>query len=366
MKATIRKRLIDNGKRESLRLDIYPPAPHPDTGRLTRWVNLGLYLHVKPKNSDERQENKETLSLATTIQAKIQLQLQAGQYGFLVKSTPVDFFEYYQRYVREKKCSPRTKLTYATTLFHLRAFTCNKKLFIADVNKRFLEEFRVYILGRMKNNSAVGVYHNLRTTLNQAYRDGLILKRVTELVPSIPQVQTKITYLTQEELNLLAKTPCKAPAVKRAALFSATTGIRFSDLENLAWKDIERDETGFYLHFRQKKTGGMNYLPISDNAMKILGEPGCGLVFPLIKSHIYKMAYFRDWINATGIKKHVTFHTFRHTFATLQLFCNTSINTISEMMGHTNIKTTMVYAHVVNRSKRIASDLININIDEKE
>lgn len=363
MKATIRKRLIDNGKRESLRLDIYPPAPHPETGKLTRWVNLGLYLHAKPKNSDERQENKETLSLATTIQAKIQLQLQAGQYGFLVKSTPVDFIEYYQGYVTAKNCSPRTKLTYATTLLHLRAFSCNKRIFIVDVNKRFLEEFRSYLLARMKNNSAVGVFQNLRTVLNQAYKDGLILKRITDKVSCIPAIQTRITYLTQEELSLLSKTPCKSPAVKRAALFSAMTGIRFSDLETLTWKDIERDETGYFLHFRQKKTGGMNYLPISENAIRILGDPWNGPVFPKIKSHIYRMPTFRNWITASGIEKRVTFHTFRHTFATLQLFGNTSINTISEMMGHTNIKATMIYAHVVNRSKRVASDLININCD---
>ena len=66
------------------------------------------------------------------------------------------------------------------------------------------------------------------------------------------------------------------------------------------------------------------------------------------------------WIEASGISKHITFHVARHTFATLQLEHDTGIYTIKGMLGHTNVKTTQIYAHIVDKSKRNAVDVIHI------
>ena len=68
----------------------------------------------------------------------------------------------------------------------------------------------------------------------------------------------------------------------------------------------------------------------------------------------------KKWIEASGIKKHITFHCSRHTFATLQLERDTDIYTIKGMLGHTNVKTTQIYAHIVDKSKRNAADVIHI------
>jgi site-specific recombinase XerD len=67
------------------------------------------------------------------------------------------------------------------------------------------------------------------------------------------------------------------------------------------------------------------------------------------------------WIKASDIKKHITFHCSRHTFATLQLERDTDIYTIKGMLGHTNVKTTQIYAHIVDKSKRNAADAIQID-----
>ena len=109
MKATLRKRLIDNGTRYSLRLDIYPPAPHPETGRLTRFVNLGMLLHVDPKTKEARLENKETMALANATLTKTQLQLHAGRYDFLITNKPADFIEFYKKHTLERNISLTTK-----------------------------------------------------------------------------------------------------------------------------------------------------------------------------------------------------------------------------------------------------------------
>ena len=116
MKATLRKRLIDNGTRYSLRLDIYPPAPHPETGKLTRFVNLGMSLHVNPKTKEARLENKETMTLVNAILAKTQLQLHAGRYDFLITNKPADFIEFFKKHTEERNITSKTKSHWKNSL----------------------------------------------------------------------------------------------------------------------------------------------------------------------------------------------------------------------------------------------------------
>ena len=68
------------------------------------------------------------------------------------------------------------------------------------------------------------------------------------------------------------------------------------------------------------------------------------------------------WIEASGITKHITFHCFRHTYATLQLSNGTDIFTVSKMLGHTNVRTTQRYTKVVDEKKENAADAIKIDL----
>jgi site-specific recombinase XerD len=71
----------------------------------------------------------------------------------------------------------------------------------------------------------------------------------------------------------------------------------------------------------------------------------------------------KKWLETNGIKKKITFHCFRHTFATLQLSSGTDIYTVSKMLGHTNVKTTQIYAKVVDKKKEKAANAIKLNIN---
>jgi site-specific recombinase XerD len=66
------------------------------------------------------------------------------------------------------------------------------------------------------------------------------------------------------------------------------------------------------------------------------------------------------WIKSVGITKHITFHSFRHTYATLQLSLGTDIYTVSKLLGHKDIKTTQIYAKVIDQLKRTAADKIKL------
>jgi integrase len=120
-------------------------------------------------------------------------------------------------------------------------------------------------------------------------------------------------------------------------IFSALTGLRWSDVEKLVWSEVQYSETNCYrIRFTQKKTKGTETLPISEQAYHISGERGEleENVFTGLKYSAWLNQKLARWAMRAGITKHITFHCFRHTFATLQLTLGTDIYTVSKMPGH--------------------------------
>lgn len=143
------------------------------------------------------------------------------------------------------------------------------------------------------------------------------------------------------ELNQLVKTDCQNPLLKRAALFSALTGLRFSVIQKLVWSEVEFIEgNGYFLQFKQQKTKGVEMMPIAEQAFGLLGErkEQSDKVFEGLTYSAYHNKHLFQWIGAAGISKDITFHCFRHTYATLQLSHGTDIYTVSKMLGHREIK----------------------------
>lgn len=144
-------------------------------------------------------------------------------------------------------------------------------------------------------------------------------------------MQTRREYLTTDELNQLVATPCDNDILKRAALFSALTGLRHCDIQKMQWKEIQTIGNQTRLNFTQQKTKGVEYMPISKQAFQLCGIPRkpTDLVFenlPDISNLTYPL---RKWLQNAGIIQKITFHCFRHTFATLQLGGGIDIYTVS-------------------------------------
>ena len=153
--------------------------------------------------------------------------------------------------------------------------------------------------------------------------------------------------------------------MKRAALFSALTGLRFIDLKNLVWDNIEYIEgNGYSINYKQQKTKGIETHPISQQAFSLLGErkEPKDQVFEGLKYSAYENKHLAKWIGLAGITKDITFHCFRHTFATLQLSKGTDIYTVSKLLGHRELKTTQIYAKIIDETKRKAADKIELDL----
>ena len=126
---------------------------------------------------------------------------------------------------------------------------------------------------------------------------------------------------------------------------------------------------GYRINFDQSKTKNVEYYDISEQAYNFTeGKenpkemPQDKAVFERLKYKGYRDKQLHQWIGAAGITKHITFHCFRHTFATLQMFNKTDIYTVSKMLGHKDIKTTQLYAKVVDEAKQIAANKIKLDI----
>lgn len=366
-KVHIRKKKISKS-RQSLYLDFSPPITNPQTGKPQRYEFLGLFTYDKPANVWERKHNTETNTLVETIRATRQLDIQNRRFGFVADRTrEQSFIIYYTEYIASKGSLPNDNLSMS-----LRYFTefAGQDVNFFDVDDFLISDYRSYLLGRpglgkrgkpISYNTASNYFAKLRTVLRRAYKQKLLTEDICNAVEPINPKETHREILELEELQALADTPAKPDVVKKAAIFAGLTGLRFSDVHTLKWGEVRGVPGKYKLQFVQEKTEGAEVLPISDQAMELLGESRepDQLVFPEL-TYSGMRSCFVKWIKDAGIIKNITFHSFRHTFATLQLELGTEIYTVSKMLGHRSLKTTQIYAKVKDKMKVEAAGRIKL------
>ena len=215
-------------------------------------------------------------------------------------------------------------------------------------------------LEKVGRNTASGYFEVFREGLKKAFREGILKDNPAREVTGIKRTEVKREYLTLEELQKLASTECDNEKLKRAFLFACLTGLRWCDIYNLKWINIEKFNGNHRLTFTQQKTKGVEFMPLNKQAYDLLGEPG-GAEEKVFSGLKYTTdAYYRlqIWGKQAGIDKPLTFHIARHTFATMQLTLGTDIYTVSKLLGHRFLKTTQIYAKIVDEKKQEAVNRI--------
>ena len=179
-------------------------------------------------------------------------------------------------------------------------------------------------------------------------------------IEGFKEEEVKRDYLTLDEVKKLAATPCRYPVLKRTFLFSCLTGLRKSDIQKLTWGEVQKFGEYTRIVFKQQKTKGQEYLDISPQAEKYLGERGNpdDIVFTGFTYGAWTSLELQRWSLAAGVQKNLTFHTGRHTFAVLMLDLGADIYTVSKLLGHKFLTTTQIYAKVLDKNKQNAVSLI--------
>lgn len=373
---TLRKKTLSQGKM-SLYLDFYPPVWNSESNSYTRREFLKMYVYQKPADQYQKMSNIENLHTAELIRARKQNEINKSEiYSSFEKEQlqiqavgKESFLQYYKN-LGNKKVGNNLSI-WASAIIHFEAFLKGRDLLFKDVTVALIEDYRDYLLKakslrknkkQLSRNTALSYYNKIKTTLKQAYREDKLKSDINAKIGSIKEMESQRNFMTIEETRQLFSTPCPNAVVRKISMFSVLTGVRYSDIAKLTWSELHYIENdGPYIIFRQKKTEGTVSIPISDEAFELLGKRKAGE--KKVFQGLNKWDVDRTlpvWVALSGINKHITFHCFRHTYATLQLTAGTDIFTISKMLGHKSVKTTQIYAKVIDQKKRDAASRISL------
>lgn len=357
MSIKIRQNKLKND-RSSLSLDIYYQG-------VPKYENLKMFIYDKPKTASDKEHNRRTLALAEQIKAKRILEMQESHFnihtGF---KSQANFLDYFKKLVRERKTNEGNYGNWTSAYKHLVAYNKGEVLRFCDCNEIFIDGFKKYLQTAkitksnttLSINSSISYLNKLKAALTQAFNDRIILDNPGKRVKGIKHEETSRQFLLESELKKLAVTDCQYPLLKNAFLFSCLTGLRWSDINKLIWDEVVYSETEqqHSINFRQKKTKGLQYNPISFEAFKLLGErkDKDERVFKGLKYSAWNNHLLQEWIwKDAEIKKKITFHCARHTYATWLLTSGADIYTVSKLLGHQDLKTTEIYGKIINTQK---------------
>ena len=291
-----------------------------------------------------------------------------------IERSKCNFIDYFDHVTRTRHARSSDSIIVNWDRVHelLKVFTKGEPLPFSEIDTKLVESFRRFLIsapqggnkkGIISQNTAATYFSIFKAALKQAFIDDYLTIDLSAKVKGIQEQESRREYLTIDELNRLTQTPCDA-LLKRAALFSALTGIRHCDIQKLKWAEVENFNGNYRLNFTQQKTKGVEYMPISEQAYGLCGERQDDnlLVFAGLPDPSWINKPIKRWVEAAGIKKHITFHCFRHSYATLQLAGGTDIYTVSKMLGHTNVKTTQIYTKVIDAKKEEATKTITLDL----
>lgn len=363
----IRYKTLSDGS-QSVYLDIYRDGKR-------QYEFLKLYL-IPETSAVAKTQNKATMAAVNTIKSQRIIELTNSVAG--LKNTSqrskmllLDWMQIYKESQKKKGVRGSGKLI-GNTINVLRAF--NEKAAMRDVNRDFCLAFIDFLRNthvgangkKLSQFTCVSYFGCFRGALNAAVREDIIGENpINRLNPDekIKMPESKREYLTIDEVKTLIGTQCRREDIKSAFLFSCYCGLRISDVLALKWKNVDCTGEQWHISIVMQKTRQPLYLPLSMQARKWMPERDGATeedsVFSTLPCEDTCNVQIKPWVKEAGITKHVTYHVSRHTFATMMLTLGADLYTVCKLLGHTDVKTTQIYAKIINKKKDDAIGLID-------
>lgn len=346
IKTTLRSRKISKG-REAYYLDFYPGIENPQTGKLIRRFTLGLYLFEKSKNKEEKAHNKTGKIELENLTVQIKNQILNKDYSFLGMKEENDFIQFCREEIRRKSkhAKLQTIKSDEVVINHVKKF--RSKISMDEVNLKLLQDFRSYLFDHIDHvNTIVQYERKLFYFVVKAFDLNKIEKYISyRALDRIKKEQVVKEYLTDEELERLIRTPIQNNEIKRACLFSYYTCLRINQVLNLTTSDINKDdEDNIHLDFIIEKTGQHHKVPLSNDALYLLGNPKGDKIFNLNYNYHF-LERIKVWAKDAKVDKKVSPHIFRRTG--INFYANNhSIEIAQKIAGHMDIRTTQIYTNI--------------------
>jgi len=272
------------------------------------------------------------------------------------KPVNVTFPVFAKIYVQESDRKRSTKENLMTTITVLQEF--RPGLDFKDITYTFLKDFEVHLKEKGNSVNTIAKHlRQLRTLVNEAISQGYI---PSDAYPfrkyKIKQAKGRKEFLTPDELKRLENLDVdkKLRHVLDAFLFCCYTGLRYSDFCQLSSANFIKVNGKRWLHFTSIKTGVELRLPLhllfEGKALAVLERYDIVTDFAKIGPNSEANKHLAQLATLARIRKHITYHTARHTCATLLVHQGVPITTVQKLLGHTSVRTTEVYSEVLSNT----------------
>ncbi|MBS4031470.1 MAG: tyrosine-type recombinase/integrase [Clostridiales bacterium] len=267
--------------------------------------------------------------------------------------------------------SPRTMDVYGRDLGYIRKYLEERKngpVYLEDVTQEALEDFMRYAkeVKQYSPNTRSNYFYTLRALYAFAYKKGLAEKNIAASMDFMRMPKRERIYLTAKEVEAVVD-GIESPLIKLMAIFLFNTGLRISECLNLTLGDVDLEKRT--IHVRQGKGRKDRLVPINNKLYELLLDYrenwrdayGSEFFFATRKtgsiSYSYVNATIRNAAKKAGLKKPVSCHILRHSFASALVKKNVNLVQIQKLLGHESLAVTSIYTHT---NMEALSDAVNI------
>ena len=316
--------------------------------------SLELSYPVNCTNPFDRKQKKEAIRLADLKVLKLETEFHSEKAG-LGKSymSETNFFEFFENHLNNTKMTMNNRNGYENVISKLIAYRGRYTL-INQVDYEYCKGFGQFLVNGTKkdgnplSSSTIDSYYKKLTIICKELVSQGILRKNPAIAVKLPKVTHKRKeVLSKEEIKLLMDVDCKIKVLKQYFIFSIFTGIDNATCQELRWKNYVVEDGIHKLKFTRTKTNHSYGFPLSENAVDWINKFDrksdddkifIGLTYG---GHQNNMLLF--WLKDVGIKKHITPHCARHTFAYHYYKKTKDLFTVMNIMAHKDVSTTQRY-----------------------
>lgn len=260
--------------------------------------------------------------------------------------------QYAKNFAAAANIAQNTKDSYRLMCDHLEVYG---DCVMDEITTAYLQGFISHLQALGLKTGTVRLYfQKLACVLHEAYKNGIFDDRILQRVKRPKREQEKKCFLTETDLKKLTTHPLSDDYnnIQNMFLFSCMTGLRFSDVQGLRWRDVRRNGKHLHLEFHQQKTNTLERIPLCTDAEILLKNQKHRGEYVFQKENNQRVnVVLKMWCKAAKVKKPVSFHCARHTFCVLLLTKDVPIYTVQQLMCHSDISSTNVYADLMNKTK---------------
>ncbi len=348
---------------------------------------LPYHLISKPRTPIQREDNNRILELAKMVRYEREQQFIENKEGYRLKAKhDINFLDYFQNYIDgyTKKDIRMMKIAFSRFKdFLIDAPEYGKfaqRITPQQIDHDMVLAFVEYLQSRSVGEGARSLFARFKKVYKSCgvkykfnYAGPFTNVDGKSISIKVDENQLRKEILSLDEIAQLASTHYdnENPNIRRAFLFCLYTGLRFCDVKDLTFTNV--DFANRLLTFEQNKTKGHSansgvVIPLDETHLKLIGEPSQPdnrgeVIYPLPSYEMCLKALNR-WVKRAGINKHITWHCARHSFAVNILNNGANIKTVASLLGHSGLRHTEKYTRAVDSLKQQAiASLPALNID---